>query len=557
MTDADALEGCLVGLAVGDALGLPREGLTAARARALFGDVLQHAFFAGRGVVSDDTEHALAVVGALSDARDDVDAFTRALAWRIRWWIAAVPPGVGFATLRAGLWLWLGASPTRSGVRSAGNGPAMRAPPIGVFFRRDPVALRRGVDASTAITHRDERARVAAHAVAVAAALAAEGPVAPHDALDTLAGLSDLPEWRAASERAREHLHRGSRTATFADALTGRVGFVSGYALHAVPVALYAWLRHPTDYRAAVSEVIDAGGDTDSTAAITGALVGARVGAAGVPREWVDGVVDAPLTMALLRHRARRLAEPTLPAGPRFRWPWMPVRNAAVFAVEVAHVARRWARWGRGPQSPPPTRTPSSASRRPWRCCRGERGARLQRRSARRHRGRRRRKVGLRPGSVRGDASRYAAPGSRQMPTYQAHCETSAAPDVVWGFLERVVDWPQWTPTVEAVRALGAPALQVGGAFEVVQPKLRPAIWCVTAVRDGVSFQWEATTPGLRMVADHDVSPKPGGGATIDLKFQFRGPLGWLGAFYGSLVREYLDTEARSLAAAAERRAQR
>lgn len=143
------------------------------------------------------------------------------------------------------------------------------------------------------------------------------------------------------------------------------------------------------------------------------------------------------------------------------------------------------------------------------------------------------------------------------MPTYQAHCETSAAPDVVWRVLERVVDWPQWTPTVEAVRALGAPALQVGGAFEVVQPKLRPAIWRVTAVRDGVSFQWEATTPGLRMVADHDVSPKPDGGATIDLKFQFRGPLGWLGAFYGSLVREYLDTEARSLAAAAERRAQR
>jgi hypothetical protein len=44
------------------------------------------------------------------------------LARRLRGWLAAMPAAVGFGTLRAILKLWMGFPPSRSGVRSAGNG---------------------------------------------------------------------------------------------------------------------------------------------------------------------------------------------------------------------------------------------------------------------------------------------------------------------------------------------------------------------------------------------------------------------------------------------------
>jgi len=64
---ADRFQGLLVGTAVGDALGLPREGLAAPRARRLFGLPDRHVFLFGRGMISDDTEHSLFVAQRLAE----------------------------------------------------------------------------------------------------------------------------------------------------------------------------------------------------------------------------------------------------------------------------------------------------------------------------------------------------------------------------------------------------------------------------------------------------------------------------------------------------------
>jgi hypothetical protein len=71
----------------------------------------------------------------------------------MRWWLVGLPAGIGSATLRATLKLWLGFSPSRSGVFSAGNGPAMRSPVLGTAID-DIETLRKFVRASTRITHR-------------------------------------------------------------------------------------------------------------------------------------------------------------------------------------------------------------------------------------------------------------------------------------------------------------------------------------------------------------------------------------------------------------------
>ncbi len=115
---SDALLGCLLGTAVGDALGLPFEGLSKARGKRLLGAPDRFKLCFGFGMISDDTEHAAMTAQALIVAAGDVEVFSTALAGQLRAWLLAVPAGVGFATLRACLKLLLGYKPMHSGVFS-------------------------------------------------------------------------------------------------------------------------------------------------------------------------------------------------------------------------------------------------------------------------------------------------------------------------------------------------------------------------------------------------------------------------------------------------------
>src|SRR5260370_40155970 len=107
---------------------------------------------------SDDTEHTCLVGQALLRAPRDPDAFARALAWRLRFWLLGLPAGIGRATLRALLKLWLGFPPADNGVWSAGNGPALRAALLGGCLGIDREHLRAYVRASTRLTPLDPKA---------------------------------------------------------------------------------------------------------------------------------------------------------------------------------------------------------------------------------------------------------------------------------------------------------------------------------------------------------------------------------------------------------------
>jgi ADP-ribosyl-[dinitrogen reductase] hydrolase len=112
------------------------------------------AFPVCRGMISDDTEHTLMVSQTLLSHSEDTGAFQRALAWKFRWWLAGLPGGVGLATAKACLRLWIGFPMSRSAVQSAGSGPAMRSAIIGAYFADDPVRRQKFVLASARLTHR-------------------------------------------------------------------------------------------------------------------------------------------------------------------------------------------------------------------------------------------------------------------------------------------------------------------------------------------------------------------------------------------------------------------
>lgn len=343
--------GLLLGTALGDAIGLPFEGLSPQRVarRLRRGRPLGHRLLLGRGLTSDDTEHACLVAQSLLEHPADPAAFRRALARRLRWWLAGMPAGVGLASLRATTRLWLGWSPERSGVASAGNGPAMRAPLLGACLR-DRETLAEFVQASTRLTHTDPRAEQGALAVAIAARQAVSTPAGTR--IDHAAALDEILtsvthiELAAALRMMTQALERGDPAARLVADLGSRRG-VSGYVVHTVPVALYLWLAHEGDLREAVTEAVRLGGDTDTVAAITGALCGATQGEPGIPKDWLAGLWEWPRTPGWMCEVASRLrrqfhAEPPTSPGPApLFWPGLLPRNGLFAAVVLSHGFRR------------------------------------------------------------------------------------------------------------------------------------------------------------------------------------------------------------------------
>jgi ADP-ribosyl-[dinitrogen reductase] hydrolase len=336
----DALVGCALGTAVGDALGLPYEGLSKQRGKALFGKPDRHRLCFGYGMLSDDTEHTAMAMQALIRAPDNADEFQGALAWKLRFWLLSAPAGCGLATLRAILKLLLGFSPKQSGVFSAGNGPAMRAPILGAFFD-EPTELARFVRVSTRITHTDPEAEAGAFTVALAAQMARKITlVAPADFVDALAIHKIDPELLDLIKAAADASSAGTRTQEFAAKLGLRNG-VSGYMYHTVPVAIHAWFTHPRDFKAAVMSIIECGGDTDLTAAIVGGILGAAIGKSGIPVHWISATRDWPRSMAWLESLALQLATPNTKKPITAPYLAVCARNALFLLIVLFHIARR------------------------------------------------------------------------------------------------------------------------------------------------------------------------------------------------------------------------
>ncbi|MBK6692500.1 MAG: ADP-ribosylglycohydrolase family protein [Myxococcales bacterium] len=167
----DRLAGVLLGTAVGDALGLPSEGMSARAVARRFPDFRRYRFLGSAGVVSDDTEQTALVAESLLDANGDPARFVARFRKELLRWFLRLPWGIGLGTLKACLRIAVGLQ--QSGANSAGNGAAMRAAIVGVFFHGDTERRRAWSDAVARVTHRDTRAVEGARYVAELASLAA------------------------------------------------------------------------------------------------------------------------------------------------------------------------------------------------------------------------------------------------------------------------------------------------------------------------------------------------------------------------------------------------
>lgn len=305
-----AIQGCLLGTAVGDTLGLPFEGMSPLRIQKLKPLPLRHRFFFNRGMISDDTEHTCMVAQSLIASGNDETIFTKQLARRLRWWLLGLPAGIGLATLKSLIKLWFGFSPEKSGVWSAGNGPAMRSAIIGVYAGENNELLTSLVTKSTLITHSDPKALKGA---LIVAKLAAENAISKE--INTGKCLEKIKPIVGDDETLAELINKASTSASkneSAKEFCKTVGFnkgVSGYIYQTLPVVLQIWLRHPRDYETAMQEAILCGGDTDTVAAILGGMVGAGCGVEGIPKQWIDGIIEWPRSVSWMNELTLRLAK--------------------------------------------------------------------------------------------------------------------------------------------------------------------------------------------------------------------------------------------------------
>ncbi len=280
MTDEAVLDrarGCLLGLAVGDALGGPVEWLSAEEIERKHAGPLRELVGGGwldlrPGQVTDDTDMALALARSLDEAGgyDSDVAMRHYLAW-----FDTNPPDVG-NTIGAVLGQIKRGVPAAeaalrvhdsSGGKSAGNGSLMRCAPLAVRFQADPLALLDAAAADSGLTHHDP--------------LAAEACVFLTTMLAARIAGRTLLEAPARDPRLIEALNSDPPDA--ARRACKEVGFV----LTALAVARCADKR-AYDFESGLTWAVNLGGDADTNGAVAGALLGARFGVQAIPARWLE-----------------------------------------------------------------------------------------------------------------------------------------------------------------------------------------------------------------------------------------------------------------------------
>jgi uncharacterized membrane protein len=134
------------------------------------------------------------------------------------------------------------------------------------------------------------------------------------------------------------------------------------------------------------------------------------------------------------------------------------------------------------------------------------------------------------------------------MPSFRYTVEIFAPPERVWQVLIDVERWPEWTPTVTRVERLEASPFAIGSRTKIWQPQLMANAWRVTALDERAGdFTWEASRPGIKVIAAHRLEPTSDG-VRVTLTLDYRGLLGPLMALQlKGLNWDYLTKEAQGL----------
>jgi ADP-ribosylglycohydrolase len=190
-----------------------------------------------------------------------------------------------------------------TGIGRAGNGTAMRVSPIGLWHYNSPAdILKQAAITSSIITHKDPRASAGAIAIAFGVAYAvSQEQIDTSELIEQTANLIEdvSPEFAGYIKRLHHWLKLPEDQARWEIAAAGwrapedRLDYITPFVIPTVLICLYYFLKSPADFLGNIKRVILAGGDVDTTAAISGALSGAYAGIGAIPQKLVTGVLNS------------------------------------------------------------------------------------------------------------------------------------------------------------------------------------------------------------------------------------------------------------------------
>jgi ADP-ribosylglycohydrolase len=308
-SESDRARGALYGLAIGDALGMPTQLLSPAEVDRRFGSIRwfqsppdDHPIAAGMpaGHITDDTEQALLIARLLIEGRGHIDALVLAKSLA-EWERDMARRGsldlLGPSTQRAISAVAAGISVEEAGRFGDTNGAAMRVAPVGIAMPVDDFdGLLQAVVEASGVTHNTTIALAGAFAVAAAVSAGIAGASVEQaiaiGASAAQAGRSHGSWVAGADVAARIEAALAGVEGLAHDELVLFIRNVVGTSVatqESVPAA-FAVLRSGGDGHAwdACLRAASLGGDSDTIAAIVGAIAGACQGVAGFPKDALD-----------------------------------------------------------------------------------------------------------------------------------------------------------------------------------------------------------------------------------------------------------------------------
>jgi poly(ADP-ribose) glycohydrolase ARH3 len=282
----ERFQGCLLGLAIGDSLGARFEGQPAEHIRARYPTVRDLIDNPPNNELwyTDDTQMAIGVAETLVDQHAIVEdklcaAFvcnyvpSRGYGRGSRKVLEAMEDGKDHRQVAA----------TVFPGGSHGNGAAMRVAPVGLFFRDDHNRVWEQARASALPTHVNPLGIEGAQALALAVAMASQSQTLVRGMF-----FAELIS-RSVSAEFRLKLATASEMTSFDEVAALGNGIE---ALESVPTAIACFVLAPMSYETAVAHAVFLGGDTDTIAAMTGALSGAFLGVKAIPGHLLQMLED-------------------------------------------------------------------------------------------------------------------------------------------------------------------------------------------------------------------------------------------------------------------------
>ncbi|HEX7576020.1 MAG TPA: ADP-ribosylglycohydrolase family protein [Candidatus Methanoperedens sp.] len=304
----DKYIGCMMGAAIGDAIGKQNEGVK--REHILKRGLIKDYGIAVAGTpgdklrpgdYTDDTEQMLVLAGSLIDNNGfDVIDFSKRLA---KWGADALKDPIrksflGPTSAHAIERLYSGVSWKESGGNIPSCGSAMRAAPVGLFYD-DLDDVESNAAFSSIPTHNSKTSIAGAVAVAIAVRCALDEKDCADIISETCVRASKYDAGLAEKIKLSFELRNNDPDEVFSKLGT------SYLVLDTVPCAFYCFTRHFENPERAIIEAVNAGGDTDSIACITGAMCGALRGRDSFPEKWIKGLENR----GLIEERAGKMYE--------------------------------------------------------------------------------------------------------------------------------------------------------------------------------------------------------------------------------------------------------